>query len=113
MIYTEKGKISRLFDEEKRTSKQGNEYPFRAFVVETQDNGFTDDLYFEVVGQEVEDTWKLKEGEAVEVRYKPQSREYNGKWYVRLRLFGIKSIEEVKAPAPAPKVEDEGNDLPF
>lgn len=112
MIFTEKGKVATLYEEEKRVSKQGNEYPFRAFVVETQDNGFTDQLYFEVIGQEVEQTWKLREGEAVEVRYKPQSREYNGKWYVRLRLFGIKSLEPVTATAP--KVEEEGkDDLPF
>jgi len=112
MIFTEKGKLSHLYDEEKRKSKAGNDYPFRAFVVETTDNGFTNHLYFEVIGQEVEDTWKLQQGDEVEVRYKPQSREYNGRWYVRLRLYEIKKIETKKASA-AIKMEDEQNDLPF
>ena len=114
MIIKEIGKLSHLYEEEKRTSKQGNEYPFRAFVVETTDNGFKDELYFEVIGQDVEQTWKLHEGEAVEVRYKPLSREYNGRWYVRLRLFDIKSLEHGTAQAQ-PKLPTEGNDndLPF
>ena len=111
MIYTEKGKLLHLYDEEKRKSKAGNDYPFRAFVVETQDQGFTEHLYFEVIGQDVEETWKLQEGDPVEFSYKPQSREYNGRWYVRLRLFDIKKIEAKKAQTTQ-KMEEYG-DLPF
>lgn len=115
MIYTEKVRIAKLWPHENRTSKSGSEYPFRQVLFEKEENGYTDKLYFELVGQDTDDLFNAKEGDEVELRYRPDCHEYNGRWYTRLKAHSIRNLSQQR-PQPVPRVEDpdEGkDDLPF
>lgn len=108
MIIKEKGTIVKLMDEQSGTSKAGNAWTSREFVIEVNDEGFKNFVHFKAFGKEVPDLQDMKEGDLVEVSYKPQSREFNGRWYDEHRLFGVKPLREVK-----PQKEEEEHDLPF
>lgn len=108
MIITEKGKVIRLMDEQNGTSKAGNAWTSREFVIEVNDEGFKNFVHFKAFGKEVPDLQDMKEGDLVEVSYKPQSREFNGRWYDEHRLFSVKPLREEK-----PQKEEEEHDLPF
>ena len=75
-------KIIQVLPEQKFNGKKG-ETVKNAFVVEWQDNGYTQKLCLEVMG---EDKWnKMKKavavGNEVLVKYEATSREYNGKYH--------------------------------
>lgn len=108
MIIKEKGTIVKLMDEQSGTSKAGNVWTVREFVVEVNDEGFKNFVHFRALGREVEELKGMKEGDLVEVSYKPQSREFNGRWYDEHRLFSVKPLREEK-----PQKEEEEHDLPF
>lgn len=110
MIIKEKGTIVKLMDEQSGTSKAGNVWTVREFVVEVNDEGFKNFVHFRALGREVEELKGMKEGDLVEVSYKPQSREFNGRWYDEHRLFAVKPLRDVK---PQEVKEDEEHDLPF
>ncbi len=118
MIYTEKVKVARLWEQEMRTSRAGSEYPYRQVLFEKEDNGYTDSLYFEVIGQDTDDFFKAKVGDEAEIRFRPDCHEYNGRWYTRLKLVDVKFVRpEPKPqpkPQPVPETKEEGyDDLPF
>lgn len=108
MIIKEKGTIVKLMDEQSGTSKAGNAWASREFVIEVNDEGFKNFVHFKAFGKEVPDLQDMKEGDLVEVSYKPQSREFNGRWYDEHRLFSVKPLREEK-----PQKEEEEHDLPF
>ena len=117
MIYTEKGTIKVLNEEQSGTSRTGNAWVSREVVVETVDENILTCLHFKAFGRECEDLRNAKVGDKVEVRYKPQSREYNGRWYDEFRLFGIKVQEpeakQASKAKPEPEPVNSFDDLPF
>lgn len=111
MLVKEKGFIRVLKEEEYGTSKSGNGFTTRELVVEAKDGDYMTTLHFRAFGRSVDDLKNLHQGDEVEVTYKPQSHEYNGRWYDELRLFGVVSLKK-ETPKEEP-VEDTKGDLPF
>ena len=108
MIIKEKGTIVKLMDEQSGTSKAGNAWTSREFVIEVNNEAVKNFVHFKAFGRELSDLQSMKEGDLVEVSYKPQSREFNGRWYDEHRLFDVKPLREEK-----PQKEEEEHDLPF
>ena len=107
MIIKEKGTIKVLMEEQTGTSKTGNAWQSREFVIEVSEAGYTNFVHFKAFGRDVDDLRSASVGDEVEVSYKPQAREYNGRWYDENRLYGIRNLTKNGAPkAAAPKVED-------
>ena len=113
MIIREKGTIVKLMDEQSGTSKAGNAWTSREFVIEVDNEAVKNFVRFKAFGRELSDLQSMKEGDLVEVSYKPQSREFNGRWYDEHRLFGVKPLRDMK-PQEVEEEEEEGkDDLPF
>ena len=75
-------KIIQVLPEQRFNGKNG-EIVKNAFVIEWQDNGYTQKLCLEVMGA---DKWEKMQkavvvGNEVLVKYEATSREYNGKYY--------------------------------
>ena len=118
MIYKETGTIKVLNEEQSGTSRTGNAWISREVVVETRDENIVTDLHFKAFGRECEELRNAAVGDTVQFSYKPQSREYNGRWYDEFRLFSLSVIRPEKKAKPAPKAEpepanDDFGDLPF
>lgn len=118
MIIKEKGTIKVLMEEQTGTSKAGNAWQSREFVIEVREENFITPVHFKAFGRDVDDLRSASVGDEVEVSYKPQAREYNGKWYDENRLYGIRNLTKNGAPktAAAPKVENSkliDDDIPF
>ncbi|MBR4755330.1 MAG: DUF3127 domain-containing protein [Bacteroidales bacterium] len=109
MIIKEKGIITQLMPEVNGTSKAGNAYTIREFVIEVNDEGYKNNIHFKAMGNTVRDLEDAKAGDPVEVTYKPTSREHNGRWYDEMRLFSVRITRQPQTT----KEEDASNDLPF
>lgn len=116
MLIKEKGTIKILMDEQKGVSKTGNEWTAREFVIEVTDDGYTNAVHFKAFNREADAMRGAKVGDTIEVTYKPASREYNGRWYDELRLFGVVNMSATSAPAvkaEAPADVPVDDDIPF
>jgi hypothetical protein len=116
MMTKESGTIKVLFDKTSGVSKAGNNWTAREFVLETRDGDFLTDLHFKAFGRDVDALEGAKVGDTIEVTYKPASREYNGRWYDELRLFGVVNMSATSAPAmkaEAPAEIPVDDDIPF
>jgi hypothetical protein len=86
-------KIIQVLPEQKFNGKKG-ETVKNAFVVEWQDNGYTQKLCLEVMGA---DKWeKMKKavavGNEVLVKYEATSREWKGKWFTSCQCFYCSNV---------------------
>lgn len=115
MKVTEKGTLTHLMPEVSGTSKAGNPYTLREFVIEVNDEGYKNYVHFKAGGGTVRDLAEAVEGDTVEVTYKPTAREYNGRWYDENRVLHVDVIRQPAVNAPAqpdlPDFDDSG--LPF
>ena len=120
-------KVIQVLPEQRFNGKNG-EIVKNAFVVEWQDNGFSQKLCLEVMGA---DKWeKMRKavavGNEVLVKYEATSREYQGRWYTSCSCFYCSNVggqqqSAVQNAQPAPQngipqdgthVEND-DDLPF
>lgn len=86
-------KIIQVLSEQRFNGKNG-EIVKNAFVIEWQDNGYTQKLCLEVMGA---DKWeKMKKavvvGNDVLVKYDATSREWNGKWFTSCSCFYCSNV---------------------
>lgn len=117
-------KIIQVLPEQKFNGKNG-EIVKNAFVIEWQDNGYTQKLCLEVMGA---DKWeKMKKavsvGNEVLVKYEATSREWQGKWFTSCSCFYCSNVggqQQAQTPSQAPQQQPErsqqqsGDDaLPF
>jgi hypothetical protein len=81
-------KIIQVLPEQRFNGKNG-EIVKNAFVIEWQDNGYTQKLCLEVMGADKFDKMKkaVVVGNEVLVKYEATSREYNGKYYTTANCF--------------------------
>lgn len=86
-------KIIQVLPEQKFNGKNG-EIVKNAFVIEWQDNGYTQKLCLEVIGEEKFEKMKkaVVVGNEVVVKYEATSREWNGKFYTTATCFYCASI---------------------
>lgn len=115
------GKIIASLPEVGGTSKAGNAWKKKEYVLETHDN-FPKKVCFNFFGDRV-DQFPLNIGDEVTVSFDIESREYQGRWYTDIRAW--KAEKATSAPVgdqlpPPPEMEDpfgmkeeKSDDLPF
>ncbi len=101
------GKIILALPEMSGTSKAGNAWKKREYVLETQD-AYPKKVHFDFFGERA-DQYPLNVGDVVRLSFDIESREYNGRWFTSIR--GWKS-EPAQAAAGAPAATPAGYDIP-
>ena len=100
-------KIIQVLPEQKFNGKNG-EIVKNAFVIEWQDNGYTQKLCLEVMGAE---KWEKMQravvvGNEVLVKYEATSREWQGKWFTSCQCFYCSNVggqQQTQSPQQAPQ----------
>ena len=118
-------KIIQVLPEQRFNGKNG-EIVKNAFVIEWQDNGYTQKLCLEVMGS---DKWEKMQkavvvGYDVLVKYEATSREWQGKWFTSCQCFYCSNVggqqqtvnndpsHAVQTAQQAPTPQDDSS-LPF
>ena len=89
------GKIILAFEEVSGTSKAGNAWKKREYVLETQEQ-FPKKIHFDFFGERA-DQYPLSVGDTIRLSFDIESREYNGRWFTSIRGW---KAEKVDASAP-------------
>ena len=93
------GKIILALPEMSGTSRAGNAWKKREYVLETQET-YPRKIHFDFFGERA-DQFPLNVGDVIKLSFDIESREYNGRWFTSIR--GWKSEPaSVAAPATAP-----------
>ena len=90
------GKIIQAFPEQSGTSKAGNPWKKREYVLETIET-YPKKVFFDFFGERA-DQYPLTVGQEIKLYFDINSREYNGRWFVS--ISGWKA-EPANAAAPA------------
>lgn len=109
------GKITKILEVEKGTSKAGKEWQKVNFVIDTGDQ-YNPEVCFQIFGTEkVEKFIKYnKIGSVVDVDFNVSSREFNGKYYHNLDAWKVFKSEGDNPVAEAPVLEEDDSDImPF
>ena len=86
-------KIIQVLPEQRFNGKNG-EIVKNAFVIEWQDNGYTQKLCLEVIGEDKFEKMKkaVVVGNEVLVKYEATSREWQGKWFTSCQCFYCSNV---------------------
>ncbi|MCM1310279.1 MAG: DUF3127 domain-containing protein [Bacteroides sp.] len=95
-----KGKIIAALPEQGGTSKAGNAWRKRDYVLETQET-YPKKMCFNLFGDRI-DQYPMAVGDEVVVSFDIDSHEYNGRWYNDIRAFKIDRVAPGAATAAAP-----------
>ncbi len=121
-----KGKIIIALPEMSGTSKSGNAWKKREYVLETQET-YPRKVHFDFFGERA-DQYPLAVGDDVTLSFDIESREFNGRWYTSIRGWKVEKSGTATAPVdaampqdfsgavlppPAITSTDENDDLPF
>ena len=93
------GKIIIALPEMSGTSKAGNAWKKREYVLETQET-YPKKVFFNFFGDRV-DQYPLNLGDEVTVSFDIDSREFNGRWYTDIRAWKAEKAGVGAAAAPA------------
>ncbi|MCM1292787.1 MAG: DUF3127 domain-containing protein [Bacteroides sp.] len=99
-----KGKIILALPEVSGTSKSGNPWKKREYVLETQET-YPRKVFFNFFGDKA-DQYALNVGEVVTVSFDIESREFNGRWYTDIR--GWKAEKEGQQQQQTTPVYNQG-----
>lgn len=94
-----KGKIIQVLPEVSGTSRTGNPWKKREYVLENTEGQFPRKVAFTCFGDNA-DRIQLSVGQEVNVFFDLESREWNGKWFTDVRCWRVDSLQPA-APAPA------------
>ena len=97
MIYS--GTFVKLVDSKSGERKDGKgTWQMATFLARDKDINL-----FEVWGEEVDRVRELKDGDKVSLEFNPSTREFNGKYYVSLKVWKVLPFQgEVKEDKPEP-----------
>lgn len=102
------GRIIAALPEMTGTSKAGNAWKKREYVLETQEN-YPKKVHFDFFGERA-DQYPLNIGDLIKLSFDIESREYNGRWYTSIRGWKSEpatvSGPEGYAPAPGQAFPD-------
>ena len=110
---------------EQRFNGKNGEIVKNAFVIEWTDNGYTQKLCLEVMGEDKFEKMKkaVVVGNEVLVKYEATSREWQGKWFTSCSCFYCSNVggqQQAQSPQQAPQQSEnepqQSNDddnLPF
>ena len=118
-------KIIQVLPEQRFNGKNG-EIVKNAFIIEWQDNGYTQRLCLEVMGEDKFEKMKkaVVVGNDVLVKYEATSREWQGKWFTSCQCFYCSNVggqqqtvnndpsHAVQSAQQAPPPQDDSS-LPF
>ncbi|MDE6153182.1 MAG: DUF3127 domain-containing protein [Muribaculaceae bacterium] len=93
------GKIIVALPEVSGTSKAGNQWKKREYVLETLDN-YPSKIFFDFFGDRA-DQYPLAVGDEIKLSFDIESREYNGRWFTSIRGWKAEKTQGAGAPAPA------------
>lgn len=93
------GKIIMDLPEEGGTSKAGNVWRKKSYVLETMGQ-YPRKAKFDIFGDRI-DNFHIEIGKTYKVQVDVESREFNGRWYTDLRAFSVQ--ETNLAPTGAPQ----------
>ncbi len=94
-----KGKVIIALPEVSGTSKAGNAWKKREYVLETQET-YPRKVHFTLFGDRA-DQYPLNVGEDVTVSFDIESREFNGRWYTDIRAWKVEKGTGAAAMPPA------------
>lgn len=117
------GKIVSILPEQRFNGKNG-EIVKNAFVIEWQDNGFTQKLCLEVVGEDKFEKMKssIVVGNDVSCKFSVSSREWNNKYFTSCNCWYCSSLGNLKSSLDSSNssstinqssVDDSNDNLPF
>ena len=89
------GKVILALPEMGGTSKTGNQWKKREYVLETFEN-YPRKIHFDFFGEKA-DQYPLQVGQTINLSFDIESREYNGRWYTSIRGW---KAEDAQAPVP-------------
>lgn len=104
-----KGKIIQALPEQGGTSKAGNAWRKREYVLETQET-YPKKVCFNLFGDRI-DQYPMAIGEEVTVSFDLESREYMGRWYTDVRAYKVEKGTAAGA-VPPPPASTIGGDFP-
>lgn len=85
------GKIIVALPEASGTSKSGNPWKKREYVLETQET-YPRKVFFDFFGERA-DQFPLSVGQTVKLSFDIESREYNGRWYTSIRGWKAENVD--------------------
>ena len=102
------GELAWVGDPRTGTSKKGNEWKSVDFVLKYKDpQGNDGNILFSVFGAEkVDKILSTPIGAMVKVMWRPEAREYNGKWFGKRNVYDVSETGDRPQPqttAPAPE----------
>ena len=117
------GKVIKLIETKEGVSKtSGKEWKLAQYLIDTTTNEqYPRQVVVEVFGEDRINELSLIPDEQVKLDVEAESREFNGKWYTSVRVWGraeesADSVEQPAQPVTQPVVEqpvDENSQLPF
>lgn len=120
------GKVIQFIGERSGTSKAGNPWKVKEYVLETNEN-YPRKIAFDFFGDRA-DQFPLNVGDEIRLSFDIESREYQGRWYTSIRGWKAEPADAAAATAPVQQVaaaapgmpepdfsasNDQGDDLPF
>jgi len=106
------GRIAEILPLQSGQGKNGKPWSKQDFIIET-DGEYPKSVCFTAWGEKIIPNI----GTSVTVRFDPESREYNGKWYTDLKAWKIESDGNIAGTPPPVEVPDDmasvSDDLPF
>lgn len=87
------GTIIKILEPRKGTSKNtGKDFFVQEYIVETQEE-YPTKVHFSVFGEDRVKGYNLQQGDAVQVFFYVNSREFNDRWYTDIRVRNIVKID--------------------
>ncbi len=121
------GKIIVALPEVSGTSKAGNQWKKREYVLETLDN-YPSKIFFDFFGDRA-DQYPLSVGDEIKLSFDIESREFNGRWFTSIRGWKAEKTQGTAPVANSPAADpfaaasatptftpaptDSNDDLPF
>ncbi len=113
------GKLIAVFDEQQVSGS----FKKREFVVETNENNFTEQIKFELVQDRTDLIDPYQIGEDVKVSFNLKGRKWNDKYFVNVQAWRIEKVSDAPnqggfsgdfpPPPPPPPEDDFMNEAPF
>ncbi len=94
------GKIIVALPEMSGTSRAGNAWKKREYVLETQET-YPRKIHFDFFGERA-DQFPLNVGDVIKLSFDIESREYNGRWFTSIRGWKSEPAAAGMAPGMAP-----------
>ncbi|MDE6346277.1 MAG: DUF3127 domain-containing protein [Muribaculaceae bacterium] len=98
-----KGKIIAVLPEISGTSKAGNPWKKREYVLETLEN-YPKKVHFDFFGERA-DQYPLNVGDTITLSFDIESREYNGRWFTGIRGWKAEKADAAMAGMPVPPAQ--------